>query len=401
MNVRASDRNGTIGGVDALERAVLNRYADASRAAEPALCCPTGEYDASLLALLPPEIVERDYGCGDPGRYVREGETVVDLGSGAGKICYMLSKRVGPTGRVIGVDFNQAMLDLARRYQDEMARRIGWANLTFIRARIQDMGLDLDALAGWLERHPVTTLDGADALESERQRLRAEAPGVPDDIADVVVSNCVLNLVGTEEKDRLFAEIFRVLRKGGRAVISDIVCDETPPPGMRSDPHLWSGCIAGAFREDEFLERFERAGFHGVEILERAAAPWQVINGIEFRSMTVRAFKGKAGPCFDHDQAVVYRGPWKRVVDDDGHVLLRGKRMAVCDKTYRILTDARGPYAGQVIGVEPLTPVDPARAPRFACEKQALRDPRRTKGVDYRDTVPADGEACCTDGSCG
>lgn len=401
MNVRASDRNGTIGGVDALERAVLNRYADASRASEPALCCPTVDYDAALLALLPPEIVERDYGCGDPGRYVREGETVVDLGSGAGKICYMLSKRVGPTGRVIGVDFNQAMLDLARRYQDEMARRIGWANLTFIRARIQDMALDLDALAGWLERHPVTSLEGADAMESERQRLRAEAPGVPDDIADVVVSNCVLNLVGTEEKDRLFAEIFRVLRKGGRAVISDIVCDETPPQDMRSDPHLWSGCISGAFREDEFLERFERAGFHGVEILERAAAPWQVINGIELRSMTVRAFKGKAGPCFDHDQAVVYRGPWKRVVDDDGHVLLRGKRMAVCDKTYRILTDSRGPYAGQIIGVEPRTPVDPARAPRFACEKQALRDPRRTKGVDYRDTVPADGESCCTDGSCG
>lgn len=388
------------GGVDALEGAVLGRYADASRAPEAALCCPTVHYDKALLSLLPREIIEKDYGCGDPSRYPCEGETVVDLGSGGGKICYMLSKKVGPRGRVVGVDFNDAMLALARKYQDEMAAKVGWANTRFVKARIQDMGLDLDALAAWLSTHPVTTLHAADALEAERRRIRSEAPAVPSDFADVVVSNCVLNLVKTGDKGQLFDEIFRVLRKGGRAVISDIVCDETPPESMRDDPHLWSGCISGAFREDEFLERFEKAGFHGVEILERAAEPWRVIEGIEFRSMTVRAFKGKQGPCFEHNQAVVYKGPWKQVVDDDGHTLVRGARMAVCDKTYQIMTNPRGPYAGQIVGIEPRTPIASEDAGRFACHKQVIRSPRQTKGLDYRETRGADGDACCTEGSC-
>ncbi|MGD9791207.1 MAG: methyltransferase domain-containing protein [Phycisphaerales bacterium] len=387
-------------GVDAIEGAVLGRYAEASKAAEAALCCPTIHYDKALLAMLPQEIIEKDYGCGDPSRYVSEGETVVDLGSGGGKVCYMISKKVGARGRVVGVDFNDPMLALARKYQGEMAQKFGWANTRFVKARIQDMGLDLDALAAWLAEHPVTTLDDADAMESEKRRIRAHAPAVLSDSADVVVSNCVLNLVATEEKGKLFDEIFRVLKKGGRAVISDIVCDETPPESMRSDPHLWSGCISGAFREDEFLERFEKAGFHGVEILERAADPWQVVDGIEFRSMTVRAYKGKQGPCFEHNQAVVYRGPWKKVVDDDGHTLVRGERMAVCDKTYQLMTDAKGPYAGQVAGIEPRTPIAAENAKLFACHKQAIRDPRQTKGLDYRENIAVDGEACCTDGAC-
>ncbi len=390
-------------GTEAIESAVLGRYAEASRVAEQALCCPTINYDKAMLAVLPKEIIEKDYGCGDPSRYVGEGETVVDLGSGGGKVCFMISKKVGPRGQIVGVDFNDPMLALARKYQDEMAGRIGWANTRFVKARIQDMGLDLDALAAWLAEHPVTTLEAADALEAEKRRLRAEAPAVASEFADVVVSNCVLNLVGTAEKGQLFDEIFRVLKKGGRAVISDIVCDETPPESMRSDPHLWSGCISGAFREDEFLERFEKAGFFGVEILERAAEPWQVIEGIEFRSMTVRAYKGKQGPCFEHNQAVMYKGPWKKVIDDDGHTLVRGERMAVCDKTFQIMTNERGPYVGQVVGIEPRTPITATEARPFACHKQSLRDPRQTKGLEYRETREALGEvggACCTDGSC-
>ncbi len=389
-----------VGGVDRLEQAVLGRYAHAAGVGEAELCCPTIHYDAELISMLPREIVERDYGCGDPSRHVHAGETVIDLGSGAGKICYMLSKRVGPTGRVIGVDFNDAMLDLARKYQAEMAWKIGHANVRFVKARIQDMALDLEALAAWLAEHPVATLEAADALESQRRLLREQHPAVSAGSADVVVSNCVLNLVGTGEKEALFAEIFRVLKRGGRAVISDIVCDETPPESMRNDPHLWSGCISGAFREDEFLERFEIAGFHGVEILERAAAPWQVIGGIEFRSMTVRAFKGKQGPCFEHNQAVVYKGPWKKVTDDDGHVFSRGDRMAVCDKTYQIMTNPQGPYAGQVIGIEPRIPIAHEDARPFECKAQSRRDPRETKGLEYHETTAAENAACCIDGSC-
>src|SRR5882757_11002771 len=99
-------------GVGAIERHVYERYERAARAQEPALCCPV-EYDARYLEVIPAEILERDYGCGDPSRHLSTGETVLDLGSGSGKICYIAAQAVGPGGRVIGVDFNDEMLALA------------------------------------------------------------------------------------------------------------------------------------------------------------------------------------------------------------------------------------------------------------------------------------------------
>jgi arsenite methyltransferase len=214
---------------------------------------------------------------------------------------------------------------------------------------------------------------------------------------DVVVSNCVLNLVRDEDKEALFSEIFRCLRKGGRAVVSDIVADETVPASLKLDPELWSGCISGAFDEAAFLEAFAAAGFHGIEVLKRDAAPWRTVAGIEFRSITVQAFKGKQGPCWDHNQAVIYRGPWSEVKDDDGHTLKRGVPMAVCEKTFRLYT--REPYAHDVFPVEPRLPVDPAAAKPFDCSRDAVRHPRETKGLEYRETTAAPA-TCCEPGSC-
>ena len=382
-----------------VETEVLRRYGAGARHAEPGLCCPT-RYDSRYLDLLPAEIREKDYGCGDPSAEIHEGETVVDLGSGAGKICYILAQKVGPRGRVIGVDFNDAMLALARKYQEEMARRLGFANVRFAKARIQDLALDLERAQVWLQEHPVKTIEEAAAFEAECERLRREAPLLADASVDAVVSNCVLNLVRPEDKVRLFAEIHRVLKRGGRAVISDIVCDEDPTPAILGDPELWSGCIAGAFREDRFLAMFEKAGFYGIEILSRQEEPWRVIDGIEFRSMTVRAFKGKEGPCVERNQAVIYRGPWKAVQDDDGHTYFRGERMAVCDKTFRILTDAAGPYAAEIVAVPPREAVPPEEARPFDCGAGARRLPRETKGLDYRETGPAAADPCCGPEGC-
>jgi len=385
---------------DPIEREVLDRYGHGAEEAEQGLCCAATTYDPALLKLLPKEIIEKDYGCGDPSRYVSTGDTVLDLGSGAGKVCYMLSQKVGPAGKVIGLDFNNRMLALARKYQDEMARRIGYANVSFHKARIQDMKLDLERAQTWLARQPVTSVEQLLEYEGHCNKLRQEQPVVADDSVDVIVSNCVLNLVRTQEKVSLFSEMFRVLKRGGRAVISDIVCDEEPTPAILNDPKLWSGCISGAFREDRFLEMFEAAGFHGVEIVHRQEVPWQVIDGIEFRSMTVRAYKGKQGPCMERNQAVVYRGPWKQVRDDDGHVLHRGQRMAVCDKTFKLMTDPQGPYAGQMLAIEPKMPVAEAEARAFDCKHAAVRDPRQTKGFDYRETRASESSACCEPG-CG
>lgn len=382
-----------------VEEEVRRRYAEGAREAEAGLCCPV-HYDRRYLDLIPSEILEKDYGCGDPSAWLGEGETVLDLGSGGGKICYILAQKVGAAGRVIGVDFNEAMLSLARKYQGEMADRLGYANTRFVKGRIQDLALDLELAQGWLDAHPIQRVEDLAAYEGECERLRRERPLVADQSVDVVVSNCVLNLVRPADKTRLFGEIHRVLRRGGRVVISDIVCDEEPTAAILADPDLWSGCISGAFREDRFLEMFEAAGFYGVEILSRQAEAWQVIDGIEFRSLTVRAFKGTEGPCLERNQAVVYKGPWRKVADDDGHTLLRGQRMAVCDKTFRIMTDPKGPYAGQLDPIEPreAMPLDQARP--FDCQRTGLRHPRETKGLEYRETHGSGGAPCCSGPDC-
>jgi len=363
------------------EKSVRLRYRRAARATEPALCCPTS-YEPRYLEAIPREIIERDYGCGDPTPYVRPGDIVLDLGSGAGKMCFILAQVVGPTGKVVGVDFTDEMLALARKHQPEVARRLGYDNVVFHRGRIQDLALPLDEVEAYLKARPLRSAAALADFEAFRERLRASAPLIPADSVDVIVSNCVLNLVRESEKEKLFAEMYRVLKRGGRVAISDIVSDEEVPASLKRDPKLWSGCLAGAFREDKFLEAFERAGFHGIQIEKFDEKPWQTVRGIEFRSITVTARKGKQGPCLERNQAVIYKGPWKEVLDDDGHRLRRGQRMAVCDKTYRILTQS--PYASEVIPLPPLKEVPLKKARGFACSGDALRDPRQTKGKRYR-----------------
>jgi ubiquinone/menaquinone biosynthesis C-methylase UbiE len=373
------------------EEATRRRYSAAATAREAALCCPV-DYDRALLAAIPGEVIERDYGCGDPSRYVRAGETVVDLGSGGGKICFIASQIVGPEGRVIGIDMNDEMLELARRSAPVVAERIGHDNVEFRRGRIQDLGLDVERLEAWLADHPVERLPDLTRLDEERERLRREEPLVADASVDLIVSNCVLNLVRDADKDQLIEEMFRVLKPGGRIAISDIVSDEIVPEALRKDPELWSGCISGAFHELDLLRRLEAAGFYGIALDKWEPEPFAIVDGIEFRSVTVTAMKGKEGACLEAGQAVLYKGPWKRVVDDDGHTLERGVRTAVCAKTFRILTNE--PYAADTIGIEPRIAIPEADRAAFDCRRTEPRDPRESKGADYKVSQPA-GDSCC------
>jgi ubiquinone/menaquinone biosynthesis C-methylase UbiE len=378
-----------------VEQVVQERYAAGARQAESALCCPVA-YDPRYLAVLPPEIIDKDYGCGDPSPYLGPGETVLDLGCGAGKICYIAAQIVGPTGRVIGVDMTPDMLALADKYREQIGEQVGFHNVEFRRGKIQDLRTDLNAADEYLRRHPVASIPDLQAFEAFLAEQRARRPLVADDSIDVVVSNCVLNLVRNEDKRQLFAEIFRVLKKGGRAVISDIVADEPVPAHLKNDPTLWSGCIAGALQQSAFLQAFAAAGFYGMQILKRGAQPWRTVDGIEFRSLTVAAYKGKQGPCWDCNQAVIYKGPWSAVTDDDGHTLIRSTPMAVCEKTLRLYT--RAPYARDIMPVQPLTPVPLEEAKPFDCSRDAVRSPRETKGLEYRVTTEAG--ACCEPGKC-
>lgn len=374
------------------ENAVKERYAQASQAVEANLCCPV-DYDPKYLKAIPSEVIEKDYGCGDPSQWLNPGETVLDLGSGTGKICFIASQVVGPTGKVIGVDMTDDMLEVARRNTPIVAEKIGHSNVEFVKGRIQDLKLDLEAFHQKLASKPIASVEDYLASETVASELRHNSPLIPDESVDVVVSNCVLNLVEPELKKELFEEIFRVLKVGGRAVISDIVSDEAIPEHMARDEDLWSGCISGALTESDFLKAFEDVGFYGVELVKFESEPWQTHDGIEFRSITVQAFKGKEGPCLDHNQAVIYKGPFKEVSDDDGHRLFRGERMAVCEKTFRIYNQA--PYREFFEFVEPLEAVAPGEAKAFDCRRNALRQPSETKGADYVETITNCGPDCC------
>lgn len=379
------------------EATVYDRYAAAAHSVEQALCCPVS-YAGEYLAAIPEEIIERDYGCGDPTPFVLPGDTVVDLGSGPGKLAFILAQIVGSDGRIIGVDCNREMLRLARKHAPQVAERLGIANIEFRYGLIQDLRLDLDRLAEELRNEPICDPESWLRMRSVEERLRREQPLIPDESVDCVVSNCVLNLVRPQDRRQLFDEIFRVLKRGGRAAISDIVSDETVPEHLQRDPQLWSGCISGAFLEDEFLEAFQDAGFHGIQIVKRQSEPWQTVEGIEFRSITVLAFKGKQGPCLERNQAVVYRGPFLKVEDDDGHTYWRGERMAVCDKTFHLLQHE--PYAGMFVAIEPREPIQLDAALPFDCRRSALRDPKQTKGIEYNVTSRPTSSCCGPDGCC-
>src|SRR5882724_4342829 len=379
------------------EIAVRERYAAGARERADKLCCPV-DYDPAYLDFIPREVIERDYGCGDPSRYLSKGETVLDLGSGTGKICFIAAQIVGPKGKVIGVDMTDEMLEVARRNAPIVAERIGYANVEFRKGLIQDLALDLELLDRQLERNPIKDTASFLAADQVAEELRVKHPLVASDSIDTVVSNRVLNLVEPKSKRRLFEEIFRVLKKGGRAVISDIVSDQEVPEEMQNDPELWSGCISGALTEEGFLAAFENAGFYGIQILKRDANAWRTVQGIEFRSVTIEAFKGKQGECFERNQAVIYRGPFKEVLDDDNHRMERGKRYAVCDKSYNLYRKA--PYAEHFEFVDPIVDLPLSEAKPFDCSRTSLRHAKETKGQNYNATTAANSK-CCDGGSCG
>ena len=206
--------------------AIDERYGAAALEQEVCLCAAV-PFDPALLAAIPKEVVSRDYGCGDPTRWVRPGDRVLDLGSGSGKNAFICRQLVGAEGSVLGLDRNPNMLELANSACGSVASQIGYGNVSFRRAEIDQLAEDLDG-----------------------------QPLLADGCIDVVLSNCGLNLVPLE---------------------------------LQQDPDLWSGCISGAWLESEFCAAFEQLGFSKVALVDRQEKPWQVHAGIAFRSATLTA----------------------------------------------------------------------------------------------------------------
>jgi len=182
-------------------------------------------YESGEVSDLPTEAVAASLGCGNPTALaeLKAGETVLDLGSGGGIDVLLSARRVGPTGKAYGLDMTDEMLALARENQ----RKAGVANVEFLKGEI-------------------------------------EAIPLPDNSVDVIISNCVINL--SADKDRVFAEAFRVLRPGGRFAVSDVVVRGEVPDEIRRSVELWIGCVAGALEHDEYRARLAKAGFEGIDL---------------------------------------------------------------------------------------------------------------------------------------
>ncbi len=239
-------------------RAVDARYGFAANEKEACLCSPVS-FDPQLLKAIPKDVVEKDYGCGDPTRWVKRGDKVLDLGSGSGKNAFICAQVVGPSGKVLGVDQNVNMLEVAMKAAPIVAERIGFLNTFFLKGAIE---------------HLDKPKENGDPL-------------IQDSSIDIVLSNCVLNLVNPSQRESLLKNIRRVLKPSGRVAISDIVSDREVPLALKEDPELWSGCISGAWEEEKFLEDFRALGFQEVIYADRSKTPWKVIEGINFRAVTL------------------------------------------------------------------------------------------------------------------
>ena len=320
--------------VEKPRRLVQAFYGQAAEQPQAELCCPT-TFDPEEIRHIPQEVLDRFYGCGSPvtSANPQPGEVFVDLGSGAGIDCFLAAKRVGPTGRVIGIDMTDQMLQVARRSQRTVAQALGYDNVEFRK--------------GYLEAIPVE-----------------------DKTADVVTSNCVINL--SPDKPTVLAQLWRILKDHGRVVIADIVSDREVPPRLKVNEQLWGECIVGALTEAQFLAMLEQAGFYGLSVVKKT--PWKTIEGFHFSSVTVQGWKfEKAQGCTYIGQTAIYRGPFKAALDEEGHQFPRNVPIAVCTDTAAKFS--RAPYAASFTVIEPTG--EAAHQPEAVC------------------CAPAQGQVCC------
>ncbi len=271
--------------IDDITSRVSERYAKAAESGEQ-MCCPISYDMDRLKSFIPDEVLKVSYGCGTPAGLdsINPGEVVLDIGSGGGLDCFEASRLVGPTGRVIGIDMTDTLLNIARRHAAVVAANLGYP-----------------------------------ASNVEFRKGRADAMPAKDGSVDVVISNCVINLA--PDKPAVFREMSRVLKPGGRFTVSDIVADQTVPLYLVHDAQKWGDCLSGALPLRDYLAGLTEAGFAGVHVVK--SSPWRVLDGIHFFSVTLTGYKLAATPAPTARFATLC-GPFNRVVDERGRLYQRG-----------------------------------------------------------------------------
>ncbi|MGR9013933.1 MAG: methyltransferase domain-containing protein [Gammaproteobacteria bacterium] len=291
-------------------------------------CCSIDampDYLKRLLTGIHPEVLERFYGCGSPLPPALKGKTVLDLGCGSGRDCYLLSQLVGPTGRVIGVDMTPEQLEVATRHRDWHAEHFGYANVEFLHGHIENLA----------------------------------TAGIEDSSIDVVVSNCVINL--SPDKPKVLSEIFRVLKPGGELYFSDVFADRRIPVELHQDPVLLGECLGGALYWEDFRRILYQLGCPDVRTVKQNpisiddADVDAKIGMVKFHSITVSAFKlPLEDRCEDYGQVACYLGTipeHRHAFDlDDHHHFETGRPLRVCGNTADMLAGSRYAEHFQVLG---------------------------------------------------
>ena len=280
-----------------------------------------------ILALIADEIKDRFYGCGSPLPQLLDGMTVLDLGCGTGRDVYIVSKLIGEKGKAIGVDMTTEQLDVARKYQEEQAKRFGFSksNVIFKQGYIEDL----------------------------------KSIGIEDNSVDVVISNCVINL--SPAKKQVFKEIYRILKPGGELYFSDVFADRRIPDELVNDPVLYGECITGALYVEDFRRMMAEVGFADVRYTEIrdisiTEEEFNKVGLIDFSSRTVRAFKidDLEDICEDYGQVAIYDGSISghpHCFDLDlNHRFITHKPMLVCGNTASMVLKTRYAKAFKVIG---------------------------------------------------
>lgn len=293
-------------------------------------CCTLDAMPLHLrpfLADIHPEVVSRYYGCGSPLPPALDGCTVLDLGCGSGRDCYLLSRLVGESGKVIGIDMTEEQLEVAKHHQDWHANRYGYSrsNVEFVQGYIEDLS----------------------------------TAGIADNSIDVVVSNCVVNL--SPEKHQVLSEILRVLKPGGELYFSDVYADRRIPQSLKMEPVLLGECLGGALYWEDFRRIMQDLGCPDVRIIKEnpiiledseVAAKIGMVN---FRSITIRAFKMLLEDrCEDFGQVAIYKGTiaeHPHAFDlDDHHHLETGRPLRVCGNSFDMLGSIRYSEHFELIG---------------------------------------------------
>jgi MoaA/NifB/PqqE/SkfB family radical SAM enzyme/ubiquinone/menaquinone biosynthesis C-methylase UbiE len=278
-------------------QSVQEFYGRAASLTNEEIVNPFGPGEAGLT-FIPLDSRKRSYGCGSPVQDAapQSGEVVVDLGSGSGVECFLAAAQVGPTGKVFGIDMTIEMLELARKSQISVAKELGYDNLEFRQ--------------GYLENIPL-----------------------PQATADLVISNCVINL--SPDKRTTFHEIYRILKPGGRLVVSDIVTDTAIPVTIKNNLKFRGECLGGALQQEQLLAMLRAAGFSESRLLKRF--PYRQIGRTRFFSLT---FSCRKPASTTQDVEVIYRGPLSALADEDGKFLFKGRPTRVSGRLAGELDDA-------------------------------------------------------------